>query len=69
MNSENTSLGRVDGFDQDEAADKGHEGSVVLAVFSHRSAIRLKRLILPTACSMRARPCREFSGRRLVDGV
>ena len=25
------------------------------AVFSHRSAIRLKRLSLPTACSMRAR--------------
>jgi hypothetical protein len=26
------------------------------AVFSQRKAIRLKRLILPTPCSMRARP-------------
>jgi hypothetical protein len=25
-------------------------------VFSQRSAMRLKRLIFPTACSMRARP-------------
>jgi len=27
-----------------------------LAVFSQRRAIRLKRLTLPTACSIRARP-------------
>ncbi len=27
-----------------------------LAVFSQRNAMRLKRLTLPTACSMRARP-------------
>ncbi len=30
--------------------------SKLLAVFSHRSATRLKRLSLPKACSMRARP-------------
>ena len=48
-------LARVDGFDQDKAESKRDERAVILAVFSHRSAIRLKRLSLPTACSMRAR--------------
>jgi hypothetical protein len=48
-------LGSVDGFDQDEAESKRDERAVFCAVFSHRSAIRWKRLSLPTACSMRAR--------------
>ena len=51
----NLELGGVDGFDEDEAESKGHNGAVVLAVFSQRSATRLKRLSLPTSCSMRAR--------------
>jgi len=49
-------LGRVDGFDQDECAGECDERGEVLAVFSQRRAIRLKRLTLPTACSIRARP-------------
>src|SRR6202795_2433747 len=41
------------------------------AVFSQRKAIRLKRLILPTPCSMRARPLVEDFGKesRLCGGV
>ena len=51
-------LGRVDGFDEDEAECEGDEGEGVPGglLAAQRSATRLKRLSLPTVCSMRARP-------------
>src|SRR4051812_14272694 len=54
--SQTERLGRVDGFDQDEAESKRDERAVILRVFSHRSAMRLNRLSFPTPCSIRARP-------------
>jgi len=38
------------------ARTKASKKAKFMAVFSQRSAIRLKRLILPTVISMRARP-------------
>lgn|SRR6185312_10431410 len=50
-------LGGVDGFDQDKVCDESEDGSESSVWFStQRRATRLKRLSLPTACSMRARP-------------
>ena len=48
-------LGRVDGFDDDEAKSKGDERPVVLDRFLATERDTLKRLSLPTSCSMRAR--------------
>ena len=45
----------VDGFDQDEAESKRDERAVILRRLLASKCIRLKRLSLPTACSMRAR--------------
>jgi hypothetical protein len=53
--SSSLALGRVDGFDENNGAGKCDESSVVLAVFSHRSAMRLKRLSFTMVCSIRAR--------------
>jgi hypothetical protein len=52
------SFGRVDGFDQGEAADKREKQASFLAALSQRSAMRLKRLILPIICAIRAREFR-----------
>ncbi|MFE0758843.1 COG4280 domain-containing protein [Inquilinus sp. NPDC058860] len=49
------SLGRVDGFEQDEPAVRATKDAKFRFVFSQRKATRLKRLSFPTACSMRAR--------------
>jgi hypothetical protein len=48
-------LGRVDGFDQDEAESKRDERAVILRRHLASKCDTLKRLSLPTACSMRAR--------------
>ena len=46
----------MDGFDEDEAECEGADKERRFwAVFSQRSATRLKRLSLPISCSMRAR--------------
>jgi hypothetical protein len=47
----------VDEFDQERPAAKETIDLKFRAVFSHRRATRLKRLSLPTPCSMRARAC------------
>ncbi len=48
-------LGRVDGFDQDKAESKRDEGAVILRRLLASKRDTLKRLSLPTVCSMRAR--------------
>src|SRR6202035_2230503 len=53
----------------DKRAGEGDEGGEVWAVFSQCKAIRFKRLILPTPCSMRAPLVSRRSGtmgRRLA---
>ena len=49
-------LGRVDGFDQDECARERDERTVIPRCLLATNAMRLNRLSLPTACSIRARP-------------
>ena len=49
-------LGRVDGFDEGEAASAGDEGSVVLGRLFAAERDALEALSLPMVCSIRARP-------------
>ena len=48
-------LGRVDGFDQDEAESKCDERALILRRLLASERDTLEALDLPTACSMRAR--------------